>query len=108
MLQRQVEGRPYQMNKLHRLAIVDPNRPDNDISGGTRHILTILEHFSSAHRALQQRMAALSHAEITTHGTESILGVILSGNYSSFKTQRNRLRRLYEERCGVEHSPVLQ
>lgn len=96
------------MNKLHRLAIIDPNRPENDISGGTRNILTILEHFSKAHRALQQRMAALSQADVTSHGTESILGTILAGNYSSFKTQRNRLRRLYEERCGVEHPPVLQ
>ncbi len=96
------------MTKLHRLAIIDPNRTENDISGGTKNILTILEYFSEARRALQQRMATLSQADITTHGTESILGTILAGNYSSFKTQRDRLRRLYEERCGVLHPPVLQ
>ncbi|KAI9881239.1 MAG: hypothetical protein M1830_005525 [Pleopsidium flavum] len=97
---RTAPGRPYQANKLHRLAIIDPNRPDNDISGGTKNILTILEHFAEAHRTLQRRMAALNNADFTNKDDESILGVILAGNYSAFETQRNRLRRLYEERLG--------
>lgn len=100
-LKRTAPGRPYQANKLHKLVIIDPNRSDNDISGGTKNILTILEHFAEAHRTLQRRMAALSQADFTSQDTESVLGTILAGNYSAFETQRNRLRRLYDERCGV-------
>lgn len=96
-----MKGRPYQANKLHRLAIIDPNKPDNDISGGTRNILTILEHFAEAYKLLQQRLADLQQAGFDNQDSDSILGTILAGDYSAFETQRNRLRRLYEERCEV-------
>ena len=79
-----------------RLSIIDPNNPNNDISGGSKNIAAIVRVFSEAHKALQDRMASLAVASPAARKKASILGVILEGNYSSFRTQRAHLRSLYE------------
>ncbi|KAI9837870.1 MAG: hypothetical protein M1837_002690 [Sclerophora amabilis] len=88
---------PYNKNNKQRLSIIDPNRPDNDISGGTSNIDTIMRCFSEAYETLQSRLGDLNFAELERRKGASILGTILAGDYAQFETQRNRLRELYEQ-----------
>ena len=75
-----------------RLTIIDPNNPDNDISGGSHKIDTVFGRFRSAFSDLQRYMSQLHEGSIST---SSILECILGGNYQPVETQRNRLRQLY-------------
>lgn len=73
------------------LTIVDPNRPDNDISGGSREILRVFKCFSGAHAAIQKR---LNEVRTGKSNTQSILGCIIGGCYTSFEAQRTLLHDL--------------
>jgi non-canonical poly(A) RNA polymerase PAPD5/7 len=79
-----------------KLSIVDPNNEANDIAGGSKNTPKILEEFSRAFRNLQNRMSELRWMPIDQRRGQSILGVILGGNYSSFDIQREHLRKCYE------------
>ena len=81
-----------QQNKGPRLSIEDPNNPDNDISGGTREILLIMNCFSEAHQVLKERMGSL--AKGATH--DSILSTIIAANYDEYTQQRRQLRKVFE------------
>lgn len=92
--QRNPAGRQsYNVSKADRLAIMDPNREDNDISGGSRQVLLIFDRFSKAHTEILKAMNAANRP--------SILDWSLAGNYESFVLQRNRLLDLYIERHGT-------
>ena len=71
---------------------MDPNKPDNDISGGSRHITVVFAAFSECHDEILRAMCSL--------GNKSLLGWMVGGNYSSILWQRQRLRRLYKQRYG--------
>lgn len=73
------------------LTIVDPNRPENDISGGSREIKKVFKCFSGAHAAIQKR---LNDVRTGKNKSESILGCILGGCYTSFEAQRALLHDL--------------
>jgi len=83
---------PRMMQNKDRLTIIDPNNPDNDISGGSHKIDTVFGRFRSAYSDLQRYMSSLSSGQIST---ASILECIIGGNYQSVNEQRDRLRRLY-------------
>ncbi|KAK4206578.1 putative Poly(A) RNA polymerase protein [Rhypophila decipiens] len=85
-------GFPYK--NYDRLSIIDPNNPANDIAGGSANFATIRQVFSQAHDDLAERMYMLH--DCPDAKDQSILGVILGGNYSSFESQRNHLRELSE------------
>lgn len=78
-----------------RLAIMDPNRAGNDISGGSHNVTLILRRFSEAHKHI---VAAMRSSD-----RQSLLEEALGGNYESILLQRDHLRRVYEELWG---SPV--
>jgi len=78
--------------------IIDPNRSDNDISGGSSNTREILRCFASSYKALQDTMGNLRHS--TNRRNKSILGCILGGNYSSFKLQRDHLLHVHEKLLG--------
>ncbi|KAK4100580.1 hypothetical protein N658DRAFT_427590 [Parathielavia hyrcaniae] len=78
-----------------RLSIIDPNNPANDIAGGSSNARTILSHFAHAHQQLTERMAQL--AQDPARAGQSILEVMLGGNYSSFEKQRRYLEKLAKE-----------
>ncbi|KZF22882.1 hypothetical protein L228DRAFT_268260 [Xylona heveae TC161] len=88
----------YQLNKMDRLSIVDPNKPDNDISSGSSNVALIFRCFSEAYEILQKRMADLRFRNFSERRGQSILGTIMAGDYSWFEWQRDRLRRLYDDR----------
>ncbi|KAI7152005.1 hypothetical protein KC316_g15042, partial [Hortaea werneckii] len=77
--------------KSDRLTIIDPNKRDNDISGGSHRINDVLDVFSHAHAELQRRLSQLHRGEGVQ---DSILGCIWGGNYSSFIHQREKLSLL--------------
>ncbi|ROW08385.1 hypothetical protein VMCG_03093 [Cytospora schulzeri] len=79
-----------------RLSIIDPNNPGNDISGGSMNYQQIVASFSQAYKLLQERMSRIAKGE----SFKSILEVILGGNYSTFREQRNYLRSVHENRFG--------
>jgi non-canonical poly(A) RNA polymerase PAPD5/7 len=83
---------PRMMQNKDRLTIIDPNNPDNDISGGSHKIDTVFGRFRSAYSDLQRYMSTLSSGQISTN---SILECIIGGNYHSVNEQRERLRRMY-------------
>lgn len=79
-----------------RLSIIDPNDPSNDISGGSSNYPQVAASFSQAHKLLQERLQRIAAGE----EFDSILEVILGGNYSTFREQRTYLRQLHEKIHG--------
>lgn len=75
-----------------RLTIIDPNRSDNDISGGSRLIDEVFNCFKGAHALIQRRLDQLRKGEASSG---SILECILGGDYSAYATTRARLQRVY-------------
>lgn len=74
---------------------MDPNNPDNDISGGSREAPLIAKLFSEAHATLRDHMARLNRTGNLLRQGQSILGPIFGGNYTSFILQRDRLRNVH-------------
>ena len=71
---------------------MDPNRPDNDISGGSREVMLIFDRFARAHHEILQAMRNPVRV--------SLLDWLLGGNYESFAAQRSHLLGLYREKWG--------
>lgn len=94
-----LRGPIYQQNKSERLAIIDPNKPDNDISGGSKNVMQIFDRFARAHREIMNAMKSPSRP--------SLLDWSLGGNYESFVWQRDHLRRLYRHRWGTPEQDVV-
>ena len=69
--------------------MLDPNRKDNDISGGSRQIAFIFERFSHAREEILRAMRSPSRI--------SLLDWMLGGNYESFLWHRFRLRQLHDD-----------
>ncbi|KIW66589.1 hypothetical protein, variant [Phialophora macrospora] len=84
-----------------RLTIIDPHRADNNISGGTRQIDTILDCFSKAHRALAARLASFEKDPLEVY-VEGFLGCLIGGDFTSYERQRQRLRDLS---VNAKHGP---
>jgi len=79
------------------LTIIDPNRKDNDISGGSKRVAEVFGLFRRAHAALQRRAEEVVNGSATSG---SILGCVLGGNYTSFDDARDRLSRLDRDSRG--------
>lgn len=94
---------PKFMQNKERLTIIDPNNPDNDISGGSHKIDTVFGRFRGAYSDLQRYMSSLSSGQIST---ASILECIIGGDYQSLHHQRERLRQLYGNGTRAE-TPAL-
>jgi non-canonical poly(A) RNA polymerase PAPD5/7 len=80
-----IDGRK---EKWDGLSIQDPNNPMNNVSGGSHRAMHVFRLFSQAHEALQQRLETLDISGI------SILETIIGGNYESYTSHWNQLRRL--------------
>ncbi|KAF1953657.1 hypothetical protein CC80DRAFT_507138 [Byssothecium circinans] len=80
-----LDGKP---EKLDRLSIQDPNRPENNISGGSSEIATIFKLFRGARALILQRMDEIRNG---TYSGNSILETILDGNYQIYHDFRWKL-----------------
>jgi len=96
---------PFQNNadKPNRLAIVDPNLADNNISGGTAEIDLVFRCFSEAYIQLSARMG---QRQISGPTSGSLLIDLLGGNYEAYGLQRERLRRIHSSRYGPSNHPL--
>lgn len=82
--------------KMDRLCVMDPNKRDNDISGGSHKVALVFDAFRHAYGTLQQRLAYLAKCHPDQKRDASILGTILGGNYTSFRSQRDHLKKLWD------------
>jgi non-canonical poly(A) RNA polymerase PAPD5/7 len=89
--------RSFTYKNKDRLSIIDPNNPANDISGGSSNTPAILARFNEAYVVLRDRMKDV--AENPTAG--GILDVILKGDYSTFRMQRQFLKHIHEQEFGL-------
>ena len=92
----QTDVRGFAYRNKDRLSIIDPNNSANDISGGSSNTPSILNRFEDAYHALRDRMKQVA----TSRESAGILEVILSGNYSSFRSQRDYLQHVHEKNIG--------
>lgn len=101
----QASYRPFQFNndKPDRLKIIDPNRPENNISGGTNKIGLIFDCFATAHDLLQERLAAHANGG----GRSSFLEHVVGGNFEAYDTQREYLQELHLGPSGLKAPAVL-
>lgn len=83
---------PMKTQNANNLTIIDPNNPNNDISGGSREVHAVFEVFRKAHSQIMQRMSKIKAGKDVGG---SILGCVLGGNYTSFIHQRNKLYDLH-------------
>lgn len=88
----------YKSGPQIKFSILDPNNPENDISGGSSNTETIRAFFSEAYDKLQNRMGESQYS--SNRKTECLLGCVLAGNYKSFKMQREHLKHIYDKRFG--------
>jgi len=73
------------------LSIQDPNRPNNNISGGSHKAQDVFRAFATAHSVLEDRMTALRSGHDIGG---SLLGCILGGNYHTYLAQRRLMKSL--------------
>jgi len=78
-------------NKTWALCIIDPNRPDNDVSGGSSLVREIFKEFANAFTLLNNRMNEVLRGD---NIKGSILAPLFAGDYASYIIQRDRLRHL--------------
>lgn len=81
-------------DKRDRLTILDPNRSDNNISGGSHEIGLVFTTFSKAHDVLQRQLEAF--LQRTDHSKPfSFLEELIGGNFSAYDKQRDALKMLH-------------
>ena len=83
--------------------IVDPNRPENNISGGTDRIDTICVSFSEAHQILQAKLAVFEKDPMSV---TSFLEAILGSDFSAYEAQRDILYELYYGSKRTNEAPT--
>ncbi|OKL64171.1 hypothetical protein UA08_00721 [Talaromyces atroroseus] len=84
----------YNHEKKARLSIEDPNRPENDISVGTKEIGLVFRCFSKAYDDLKSRMTLLATSQNQTK--VCFLDTIISACYDEYTDQRAHLRSIFE------------
>lgn len=89
---------------MDRLTIIDPDRPENDISGGSAKIDQVLQCFRGAFSMIQHELDQLRKG--SGNSTRSVLGCILGGNYSSFEDLRDDLHALNQQVSRPPRSPT--
>ncbi|OAP59982.1 hypothetical protein AYL99_04984 [Fonsecaea erecta] len=80
-----------------RLTIIDPNRADNNISGGTKEIDKIFKCFSEAYKALMSRLSAYEKRNPQAPQS-SFLECLVGGNFTLYDFQRKKLLDLCSNR----------
>jgi non-canonical poly(A) RNA polymerase PAPD5/7 len=77
--------------KADGLSIQDPNRPENNISGGSFKATQAFQLFSDAYDTITD---CIKRVDMKQDIGSSILACILGGNYSSYVDQRRIMRSL--------------
>lgn len=93
----------YTSERANRLAIIDPNKADNNISGGSAEIDLVFKCFWQAYNDVKSRMTKQEDSGGTS---TSLLVDLLGGNYEAYGLQRERLRRIYSGRFSQNMQPL--
>ncbi|EME88482.1 uncharacterized protein MYCFIDRAFT_159726 [Pseudocercospora fijiensis CIRAD86] len=91
---------------MDRLTIMDPDKPEHDISGGSAKIDLVLQCFKGAFSMIQHELDQLRKG--SGNSTRSVLGCILGGNYSSFEDLRDNLHDLNKQQTAPPPPPPAQ
>ncbi|CAN9104210.1 unnamed protein product [Alternaria alternata] len=83
-----IDGRPERYDGL---SIQDPNRPENNISGGSHKVQLAFDAFKEAYLTLEDRMQAARSGQ---NIGPSILECVFGGNYETYTKQRDHMRKL--------------
>lgn len=78
---------------------MDPNDPDNDISGGSRNVTLIFDRFSRAHLEIMKAIKSPTRP--------SLLDWMLGGDYGTFANQRRHLQKLYVATRGTPEQAAM-
>ncbi|KAI1750313.1 hypothetical protein F4782DRAFT_253681 [Xylaria castorea] len=85
---------------LDRLSIIDPNNPENDISGGSSSYYVIKDCFAEAYDTLHTAMKQSARETPSTSSDrdkKTLLYPLFAGDYSHFQLQRDWLQKLDRE-----------
>lgn len=85
--------------KVDRLMIIDPNRPDNNITGGSNQITRIIDLFSKTHEMLMARLDDFVDPEHRGNNF-SFLEDLIGGNFAAYQEQRRSLHRVFNNMSG--------
>ena len=78
----------FKTSQPDRIAIMDPNKRGNDISGGSRMVLHIFALFAKAHKQILEAMKARDRP--------SLLDWMLGGDYTDVMAQRTHMKALHD------------
>ena len=76
--------------------IIDPNRPDNNITGGSTEVHRIFNLFSKMHDILQQRLDDFE-AHSRDEASFSFLSDIIGGDFTAYHEQRRGLQAVFQQ-----------
>ncbi|KAI1175655.1 hypothetical protein F4777DRAFT_549448 [Nemania sp. FL0916] len=94
---------------LDRLSIIDPNNPENDISGGSSEFWRVKTCFAQAYDNLQKGMMRLAQdppAGSSDWKVNTLLYPLIAGNYSQFQDMRKWLQKLDSEGIQPDIGPA--
>jgi hypothetical protein len=98
MLQESYKPLLFTKEKRGRLTIIDPNRPENNISGGTNQIETICDCFARAYDSLLESLRSFEEGDRDISFLQNLVG----GNFDKYTEQREHLGSVYFGLTGQE------
>lgn len=76
--------------------IIDPNRPDNNISGGSHEVRRILSLYSKAYDILLRKLDDFANHDQNDKNF-SFLGDLVGGNFTAYNVSRQALHVAYHQ-----------
>ncbi|KIW08033.1 uncharacterized protein PV09_00977 [Verruconis gallopava] len=95
----------YGIGKDDRWTIIDPHNPSNDLSIGSSQARLIQRKFSETYSILIRTMRSLEVAGPVLRKGQTLLGLIIGGNYERVILQRSILREVYGKNFGPVDEP---
>ncbi|GAB7350593.1 hypothetical protein MBLNU459_g1162t2 [Dothideomycetes sp. NU459] len=94
--------------KMDRLLIIDPNKYNNDISGGSSQIELIFDMFHDAFQRIEQNLNEVEELYQSKGEKTSILDCVWGGNYEVFELQRARMKKVWSNIDMYGNQPANQ
>lgn len=81
--------------RLDRLVIIDPNKPDNNITGGSSEYLRISGLFSKTYEVISSRLEDFANRD-KSDSHFSFLADVIGGDFAAYSAQRAALSTIYK------------
>ncbi|KAI2602109.1 hypothetical protein GGR54DRAFT_625737 [Hypoxylon sp. NC1633] len=79
---------------MDRFSIIDPNNPENDIAGGSKHARYIVKHFRWAFQLLTTRIIDLTWGGGDEEYGNELIGPLFAGFYDDIDAHRKQIKQL--------------